>query len=55
VHDLVELDWSTVETGRKQMRELGACEVAGFVRPEALAAFVEDAHRLAPLAIRCTG
>jgi hypothetical protein len=55
VHDLGDLDWSTVESGRKQMRELGACEVAGFVRPEALAAFVEDARRLAPLAHRSGG
>jgi hypothetical protein len=55
VHDLVDLDWSAVETGRRQMRELGACEVAGFVRPEALPAFVDDARRLAPLAHRSGG
>ena len=50
MHDLVELDWSFVETGRKQMRETGACEIPGFIRPEALPAFVADAQQLAPLA-----
>jgi hypothetical protein len=50
MHDLVDLDWSFVDTGRKQMRESGASEITGFVRPGALPAFVEDARRLAPLA-----
>ena len=31
------------------MREAGACELPGFLRPEALAIFVEDARRVAPL------
>ena len=34
------------------MRETGACELPGFVRPEALGDFVEDARRVAPLAHR---
>ncbi len=55
MHDLVELDWSFVETGRKQMRETGACEIPQFVRPEALPAFVEDARHVAPLAHRSGG
>ena len=55
MHDLVDLDWSSVENGRKQMRETGACELAGFVRREALPAFVDDARRLAPLAHRSGG
>jgi len=55
VHDLVDLDWSTVERGRTQMRETGACEIPGFVRPDALPAFVDDARRLAPLAHRSGG
>jgi hypothetical protein len=50
VQDLVNLDWSFVEQGRKQMRENGACEIPGFVRAEALEAFIADARRLAPLA-----
>ena len=34
---VVDLDWSVVEAGRKQMQESGACELPGFVRPDALA------------------
>lgn len=37
------------------MREAGACELPGFVRPDALATFVDDARRLAPLAHRSGG
>lgn len=55
MHDVVDLDWSFVDTGRKQMRETGACEIAGFVRPGALAVFIEDARRLAPRAHRNGG
>jgi hypothetical protein len=55
VNTLVDLDWSSVEAGRRQMRETGACEIPGFVRPEALAQFVDDARRLAPLAHRSGG
>jgi hypothetical protein len=55
VHDLVDLDWDFVETGRKQMRETGACEIPGFVRPEALPAFIADARSLAPKAFRSGG
>jgi len=51
----VDLDWSFVETGREQMRTSGACEIAGFIRPEALPSFVADAQRLAPLAHRSGG
>jgi hypothetical protein len=50
MHDLVDLDWSFVDTGREQLRATGACEIPKFVRPEALDAFVDDARRLAPLA-----
>jgi len=52
---VVDLDWAQVEPGRKQMLESGACEIPDFVRPEALAAFVDDARRLAPLAHRSGG
>ena len=37
------------------MRETGACEIPGFIRPAALPAFVDDARRLAPLAHRSGG
>jgi hypothetical protein len=40
VSSVVDLDWSSVERGRVQMRETGACELPGFVRPGALASFV---------------
>lgn len=53
--DLVDLDWSSVDKGREQMRTAGACEIPGFVRPEALSSFVADAQRLAPLAHRSGG
>jgi hypothetical protein len=52
---LVELDWSPIERHRLQMRESGACEIPGFVRADALPAFVADARRLAPLAHRSGG
>jgi hypothetical protein len=55
VHDVVDLDWSFVERGRKQMREMGACEIPGFVRADALPAFIDDARRLAPSAHRSGG
>jgi hypothetical protein len=55
VHDLVDLDWTFVETARKQMRGTGACEISGFVRSEALPAFIDDARRLAPFAHRSGG
>ena len=55
MHDVVALDWSKVAEGRAAMRDAGACEIAGFVRPEALPGFVEDARRLAPLAHRSGG
>jgi hypothetical protein len=52
---MVDLDWSSVERGRKQMHATGACELPGFVRPVALPQFVEDARRLAALAHRSGG
>ena len=55
MHDVVDLDWSFVERGRKQMREMGACEIPGFVRADALPLFIEDARRLAPRAHRSGG
>jgi hypothetical protein len=55
VHDAVDLDWSAVEAGRSQIRDCGACEIPGFVRPDALPGFVEDARTLAPLAHRSGG
>lgn len=55
MHDVVDLDWSFVDKGRAQMRDAGACELPGFVRPEALPKFVEDARRVAPLAHRSGG
>jgi hypothetical protein len=60
VHDtnlssVVDLDWSLVEQGRKQMLATGACEIPGFVRPAALPALVADAQRLTALAHRSGG
>ncbi len=55
LRSLVDLDWSAVEHGRAQMRATGACELPGFVRSDALPAFVDDACRLAPLAHRSGG
>ncbi len=55
MHDVVDLDWSFVDTGRAQMRETGASEIPGFVRAGALPAFIEDARRLAPRAHRSGG
>ena len=55
MHDVVDLDWSSVDKGRAQMRETGACELPGFVRPDALPSFVEDARRVAPLGHRSGG
>lgn len=55
ITDLVDLDWSSVERGAAQLAATGACEIPGFVRTEALPAFVEDARRLAPLAHRSAG
>ena len=55
LHSVVDLDWSLVEKGRLQMQQAGACELPGFVRPEALDAFIDDARRLAPLAHRSGG
>jgi len=55
LNTLVDLDWSAVESGRRQMQASGACELPGFVRPDALAAFIADARKLAPLAHRSGG
>jgi hypothetical protein len=55
VHDVVDLDWGFVDKGRAAMRETGAAEIPGFVRPDALPAFIEDARRLAPSAHRSGG
>ena len=55
LHAMVDLDWSSVERCRAQMLETGASEIPEFVRPDALAEFVADARRLAPLAHRSGG
>jgi len=55
VSELVDLDWSKASKGRAQMRETGACEIPDFVRPAALATFVDDARRRAPDAFRSGG
>jgi hypothetical protein len=55
LQDAVDLDWTFVEEGREQMRTSGACEIAGFIRSEALPSFIADAQRLAPLAHRSGG
>src|SRR6201999_3666797 len=55
IADACALDWSFVPEGRRQMAETGACEIPGFIRPEALPAFVGDARRVAPLAHRSGG
>lgn len=52
---LVDLDWSSVERGREQMRTTGACEIPGFVRREALPGFIAAARRIAPQAHRSGG
>ena len=51
----VDLDWSFVGEGRAQMAATGACEIPGFVRADALPAFVEDARRLEQVAHRSGG
>jgi hypothetical protein len=55
MHDMVDLDWSFVDEGREQMRTAGACEIPGFIRPEALPSFIADAQRLVPLAFPSGG
>jgi hypothetical protein len=50
VDALVDLDWDLVDRGRAELAATGACEIPGFVRPEALPQFVDDARRLAPFA-----
>jgi len=50
IDELIRLDWSVVEEGRAQIAETGACEIPGFVRPDALDAFIADARAVAPLA-----
>jgi hypothetical protein len=55
IADAVDLDWSFVREGRAQMAATGACEIPGFVRAEAVPAFIDDARRLAPLAHRSGG
>jgi hypothetical protein len=55
VADAVDLDWSFVSDGRAQMAATGACEIPGFVRADALPAFVDDARGLAPRAHRSGG
>jgi hypothetical protein len=55
LEDVVDLDWSTVDAGRAQLASTGACEIAAFVRADALPMFVDDARRLAPLAHRSGG
>jgi hypothetical protein len=55
IADACALDWSFAAEARKQMTAKGACEIPGFIHPEALPAFVEDARRIAPLAHRHGG
>ena len=55
IADAVDLDWSFVSEGRAQMAATGACEIPGFVRADALSAFIDDARRLEPLAHRSGG
>ena len=55
IADAVDLDWSFVSEGRAQMAATGACEIPGFVRADALPAFIDDARRLEPLAHRSGG
>lgn len=58
IADLAEacaLDWSFVADGQAQMAATGACEIPAFVRPDALAAFIDDARTIAPLAHRSGG
>lgn len=46
---------AAVALGRSQLAATGACELTGFVRPEAMAAVLADAASLAPLAYRSGG
>ncbi len=55
IADAVDLDWSFVSEGRAQMAATGACEIPGFVRADALPAFVDDARRLESVAFRSGG
>lgn len=55
IADACALDWSFAAEAREQMKATGACEIPGFVRDDALPAFVEDARRIAPLAYRSGG
>jgi hypothetical protein len=55
VDELVDLDWGFVARGRAQLEATGACEIPGFVRPEALPVLVEDARSLASLAFHSGG
>jgi hypothetical protein len=55
IADACVLDWSFAAEARAQLAAKGACEIPGFVRPEALPAFVEDARRLESLAHRHGG
>jgi hypothetical protein len=55
IADAVDLDWSFVPEGRAQFAATGACEIPGFVRADALPAFVDDAQRVAALAHRSGG
>ncbi len=65
--DLVDLDryplldqdgatlGAVVARARHELRATGACELAGFVKPEAMRALLEDAETVAPLAHRSGG
>jgi hypothetical protein len=55
IADACALDWSFVDEGRAQMVATGACEIPGFVRPDALPAFIDDARRIEALAHRSGG
>ena len=55
IADACTLDWSFVGEGRAQMAATGACEIPGFVRAEALPAFIDDARRVEALAHRSGG
>jgi hypothetical protein len=55
VHEYVDLDWGFIDEGRAAMRDMGAAEIPGFVRADALPAFIQDARARAPLAHRSGG
>jgi hypothetical protein len=58
-YPILELDApaarAVIRAAQAQLAAMGAAELPGFIRPEAMPQLVEDAQRLAPLAFRSEG